>query len=575
MRLSILFILFFNTTQIWGNSFIKNNEQYSTFCRIYGVVKYYANDVVSGKVNWDNRTIDYLSRLDSVQNKEEFNQLLSQYLSVIFCKNNDSSMFIDTAKIKKKFNLKTLESRISFDWINTDFISASNQKKLKNIVSSFEFKKNVGFDLREKGKVFNHRQLYKFSVDSLNRHHYLLGFFQFWNAIEYFYPYKYLMDKKWDSVLDIKVASFLNIQSRENYKENLNYVASFLNDSHVAIKDLKVQNRNDKWHPLTFRFIQNKVVFYELLSDSLKDIPTIKKGDILTHINHISIDTIFKKYLGKTSNSNLSRAAYLFSLSLHSSPKSLPDSVCFTFDNNIDVNSIKLPYTKMNRIKTTPQSEIVKDLDSSIGYVNVSNINFFKFGRVMRNFRKKKYVIFDCRGYAGLNVLRYGTILGGKPKNVTTIDYPLYYLPGFFTQRQENYFGSNVELALKLLGILPSNAGNIIPSFKKPYKGKGVILINEKVISFGETNILTLKTYCKDCVMIGSNTAGANGDVSRFNLIGDLVIGYTGIDLRSADGTITQRKGIVPNIEVSTNVEDYQNDVDTILSYAIEYCKKH
>ncbi|MBK6979538.1 MAG: hypothetical protein IPH28_22620 [Cytophagaceae bacterium] len=55
--------------------------------------------------------------------------------------------------------------------------------------------------------------------------------------------------------------------------------------------------------------------------------------------------------------------------------------------------------------------------------------------------------------------------------------------------------------------------------------GKAIILVNERANSFGETNIMALMAYCKNSILIGSNTSGSNGNVAICNLIGDIEIG--------------------------------------------------
>jgi len=54
------------------------------------------------------------------------------------------------------------------------------------------------------------------------------------------------------------------------------------------------------------------------------------------------------------------------------------------------------------------------------------------------------------------------------------------------------------------------------------YKGKLVIIINERTISRGETTAMSLKNT-PGSVVLGRPSAGANGDVRRFTLPGKLI----------------------------------------------------
>ena len=575
MRKSLIYSLLLFSHVVFSKSPINDVEKYATFCRVYGIVKYYSNDVSQGKINWDAHTVDYIPKIEFVKNSEDFNQLLRDYLSIIIYKESDSPMLLDYDKIQKKYKIDKLEKRISFDWIEDNLITIENQKKIKNIISSFEMKKNVAFELGEKKKTIDHKELFKFDSLSLSNNHYFLGFLQCWNLVEYFFPHKNLMDNKWDEILKKDILSFTTIQNRGDYIKKIKQLSSNLDDSHVSVVDLKQKGKANRWHPLNFICVEDKVVLYNLFSDSLKNTPSIKRGDILTHVQGIPIDSLFRNYLKKTSNSNLKAAKDQFTSSFHYPPKDLPDSVCFTFNDSLNVYSKKLTIDKMNRLTSYKEPKVIKDLDAKVGYINTTNIGFSQFGMAMRKFKNKEFIIFDCRGYADLGVLRYGVLLGGKPKYVSMFDYPYYRLPGHFLPWKDNYFGSTTEMALKLIGVMPENAGNIIPSFKKPFKGKGIILMNERAISFGETNIMTLKTYCKNCVLIGSNTKGANGNVAVGKLIGDIDIGFTGVDLRFADGTQVQRVGIKPDIEVFHKISDLIKGEDTLLNYSLEYIKNH
>ena len=73
----------------------------------------------------------------------------------------------------------------------------------------------------------------------------------------------------------------------------------------------------------------------------------------------------------------------------------MPDSVCFTFNDTINVYSKKMSRDKMNRISLYKAPEVVRDLDARVGYINTSNISFSKLGKAMRKFKKKEYIIFD------------------------------------------------------------------------------------------------------------------------------------------------------------------------------------
>jgi C-terminal processing protease CtpA/Prc len=69
--------------------------------------------------------------------------------------------------------------------------------------------------------------------------------------------------------------------------------------------------------------------------------------------------------------------------------------------------------------------------------------------------------------------------------------------------------------------------------------------------------------------VIGSTTAGADGDVSSFALPGNLRTMISGNGVYYPDGRETQRVGIVPDIEVKPTLQGIRAGRDEVLEKAI------
>jgi C-terminal processing protease CtpA/Prc len=70
--------------------------------------------------------------------------------------------------------------------------------------------------------------------------------------------------------------------------------------------------------------------------------------------------------------------------------------------------------------------------------------------------------------------------------------------------------------------------------------------------------------------VIGSTTAGADGNVSFFYLPGGIKTCITGIGVYYPDGTETQRVGIVPDIVVKPTIQGIREGRDELVEKAIE-----
>ena len=103
----------------------------------------------------------------------------------------------------------------------------------------------------------------------------------------------------------------------------------------------------------------------------------------------------------------------------------------------------------------------------------------------------------------------------------------------------------------------------------KTYEGKVVILINELTLSHAEFTAMAFRV-ADNSIIIGSTTAGADGNVSEISLPGGLLTMISGIGVNYPDGKETQRVGIIPDIIIKPTIEGIRNRKDELLDKAIE-----
>jgi C-terminal processing protease CtpA/Prc len=108
---------------------------------------------------------------------------------------------------------------------------------------------------------------------------------------------------------------------------------------------------------------------------------------------------------------------------------------------------------------------------------------------------------------------------------------------------------------------------------KEYYKGKVVIIVNEITQSNAEYTTMAFRVAPKATV-IGSTTAGADGNVSEIYLPGGIRTMISGIGVYYPDGKETQRIGIVPDIEVKPTIRGILEGKDELLDKAIEIINK-
>jgi hypothetical protein len=100
------------------------------------------------------------------------------------------------------------------------------------------------------------------------------------------------------------------------------------------------------------------------------------------------------------------------------------------------------------------------------------------------------------------------------------------------------------------------------------YRGKVVILVDEVTQSQAEYTTMAFRAV-PGARVVGSTTAGADGNVSRIPLPGDLFTLISGIGVFYPDQRPTQRVGIVPDVVVEPTLASVRAGRDLVLEEAL------
>ena len=95
-----------------------------------------------------------------------------------------------------------------------------------------------------------------------------------------------------------------------------------------------------------------------------------------------------------------------------------------------------------------------------------------------------------------------------------------------------------------------------------------MILVDESSMSQAEYTAMAFRA-AQGAVVVGSTTAGADGNVSPFALPGGVRTMISGIGVFYPDKTPTQRIGIVPNVEVRPTIAGIRAGRDEVLEEAL------
>lgn len=517
-------------------------EKLSATAKVWGFLKYYHPNVADGKYDWDAQLFEILSKVKKSTTKEQLSQIYIDWIDklgeVKKCKkcaqNKDYEYF------EKNFDLNWIKDNTIFTNELSErlaYIEQNRHQGKKYYVSSNGKIGNIGVtnEIDYKGFDWNDENLR------------LLTLFRYWNIVEYFYPYKYQTDTNWGEVLGEMIPEFLNSKSESDFHLDMLELTVKIDDSHgYFITDEIRRYYGDKWIPAKFKLIDNKAIITGFYDDSLARLDDIRIGDVITKVDDMDVATIFnnkKKYI---LGSNISRKKHNASNTIFKG-SSTAVKIEFSRDNKTRVKTIKRYLLKDLNIKRK-KSYPYRVLDGNIGYVNMAALKIKNVSDAMEALIGTKALIFDIRNRPKTTKYLIANYIMSKRNDFFKVTYPDLNYPGKFIWKNGRKCGSNGDLE---------------------YKGKVILLVNEYAQSHSELTIMCLQTG-DNVTTIGSQTSGADGTASEFQMVGGFKTWMTGTGIFYPDGTETQRKGVKIDIEVIPTIQGIIDGKDEVLEKAIE-----
>lgn len=377
----------------------------------------------------------------------------------------------------------------------------------------------------------------------------LLGVAKFWNAVDSYSPNRNLTDRPWDDVLAEYIAlafdrsiSFFALYSR---------MVSELCDTHV--NSWYVPIFGGRFVPLMCQFAEDRL----FVTDTCSLVPNnFEIGDEIILIDSVSpikrLDEL-APYIPHSNRSSLLRDGSYATL------LTAKNEVCVeyvrggkTYTTMISsVDGSKFVNRRFSSQNTSTKPEF-KEVAGGIGYINISNLTC-KDEQDLENFLAScDKLIIDLRAYpAEYDVLHklLPTFFFSQAREAAEVLLPQAHRPGGFIR------------------TTVSTRKTSDPD--KLYKGKVVLLVNAHSQSMSEYFTMFLQTI-PGSVTVGSQTAGADGDVTRIQLP-YASFNITGAGICYPDGTNAQRNGVKIDKVVEPSAEGMIRGVDEQLQVAIDY----
>ncbi len=528
---------------------ITENQKLESLAKVWGFLKYYHPQVAKGKIDWDQELIQKMPLVTKAATPQELSQV---YISWI----NQLGKVKRCGKCDNKQIADSLSLNLDLDWVyDSTLFTPELTQQLDYIRKNRNQKKNYYvnylYPLFPGQAAFKNEKKYE-GMEFPAEEYRLLGLFRYWNIINYFYPCKYTIDEDWNTVLADMLPKFRNAATPMEYHLAMLELIASIHDSHAWFNTKYTYRYFGLYRvPFRFKIIDNKAVVTGFYNDSLARLNDIRYGDVITHVEDKTVNEVLQPKLKYISASNYATQLRNASGVIFSGST---DSVRMTFERNgnIYTKSVKryFPYLVANRNLQASKAQPWKWISKDIGYVNMDEISPKQVKIMMNEFRDIKAIIFDIRNYPkpiGHNVAAY---LNKDKSTYANFTYPDLSYPGINKRKSAWKAGRKNN--------------------KNVYPGQAVLLFNEDTQSRAEFTCMALQSAPK-VIGVGSQTAGAVGNITRIVFPGGYETTITGMGAYYPDGRPTQRIGIVPDIEVKPTIEGIRSGKDEVLERALQY----
>jgi hypothetical protein len=519
-----------------------------TLARVWGLLKYHHPTVTAGERHWDYDLFRVMPAVLAAPDRAQADDAIAAWIDklgpVALC-----SPCVP-APTGDRDGEATLDIGPANDWIHDRTslkrgIGASLSERLESIYAKrtgkqFYVKKGPGAG----NPSFEHELSYV-QVALPDSGYQLLALFRWWNIMQYWAPDRDVSGEDWPDVLAEFIPKLALAKDKTAYQLALFELIAKARDTHANLwSSLDVRPPvGDCALPDTLRFVGNKLVVYRV--DSADG--ALQSGDILEKLDGATVQSLIGKWSTYYADSN--NAARRRDLAAYFTRGACgPVSLEITRSRRaMQVAATRTEWKYLYAMHDQP-GETFRLLSADVAYIKLSSIKAANLPDYFEKAKSTRGLIVDIRNYPSeFMPFAMGKYLATKPTAFVTFTYPDFANPGAF------YF---------------SDGPTITPGTVH-YGGKVVILVDETTQSQAEYTAMALRAM-PNSVVVGSTTAGADGNVSSIPLPGGLSTMISGLGVFYPDHRPTQRIGIVPDVVATPTIEGIAAGRDEVLETAVK-----
>ncbi len=520
-------------------------QNLATTGKVWGFLKYHHPLIIAGERHWDYDLLRVLPAILAAPDRATANAALAKWIAELGAVKPCASC------VKLEENELHLHPRLA--WLaDTKLLGAQLSASVQSIyanrpVSTKQF--YVSMAQYVGNPSFDHELTYQ-TIKLPDTGFQILALYRFWNIIEYWFPYRDVVPDDWDKVLIDSLPTVALAKNADAYQLAMMELIARVHDTHANLwSSLKVRPPTGECQlPVNVRFIEGVPVIWGY-TGQVGETSGMKPGDVITELDGVAVAKLIDQWKPYYAASN--EPTRLRDIGLQMTRGACGKTTIWIRRNNsaMEINAERVPSKDLTAFafRHDQQGETFRLLSKDVAYLKLSTVKTDQAAKYIESAAGTKGLIVDIRNYPSeFVVFALGTLFVDQKTDFVRFTNGDLSNPGAF------HFGPPLALEPQ----------------QPHYPGKVVILVDEISQSQAEYTTMAFRSSPRATV-IGSTTAGADGNVSAIPLPGGFRSMISGIGVFYPDKKPTQRIGIIPNREVKPTVAGIRAGRDELLEAAI------
>ncbi len=387
----------------------------------------------------------------------------------------------------------------------------------------------------------------------------ILSAFKVWGAVKNFFAYKDLMDQDWDQAFVEFLPKFMAANNARDYNLAIAEAVTLLDDSNAKVSSANL----DEYFGiapvgLRTRLVEKKPLVTEVLDEEAKR-AGIQPGDVIAKVDGEDVVARIHRFIAYIPASTDQALAADVIKRVSNGPEGSTASLTLQSKAGGEKTvTLKRSSKYSQALAVQRTGEVTRYLSRAIGYVDLDRLQVNQIDSVLEKFQGTTALVLDMRGTLHFDPsLISSRVLERRDAAMAIVTGPISFQPDLPSDRNLTQTASFFRVE-----TLP-------PSEKAHYKGRTVMLIDERTIGSGERLGLQLEAANKT-IFVGTLSAGAEGEVTTVVLPGAVSVSFSSTDVRHGNGGKLQRVGLQPAETAPTTVKAIREGRDEVLDKALD-----